>query len=279
MAACFCLTTPALAAPSVSVAVDANTTIPNVVANSIIADGDGTDWTGTPLDYQNHGLTGAGQQTINATVWNTALTDTGLNRVGNISLTDDAQGTFTLGVAFAGDFMQRFITSDIVNGEMILSPTQGDLNRDGFVGINDLNTVLGVWNQNVTPGDPRAGDPSGDGFVGIEDLGHVLGSWNFGTTPPNHNPVEMELPGDLHPDGFVGLYDYKVPQQYWNLAVTPGDGFVGMDDLNVVLTYWNTGTPPADTTTVPEPGTLTLLAVGGALLNRRRRPTQVVRSC
>jgi hypothetical protein len=243
---------------------------------------------GAPLDYQNHGLTGAGQQTINATVWNTALTDTGLNRVGNISLTDDAQGTFTLGVAFAGDFMQRFITSDIVNGEMILSPTQGDLNRDGFVGINDLNTVLGVWNQNVTPGDPRAGDPSGDGFVGIEDLGHVLGSWNFGTTPPNHNPVEMELPGDLHPDGFVGLYDYKVPQQYWNLAVTPGDyqsgdptgdGFVGMDDLNVVLTYWNTGTPPADTTTVPEPGTLTLLAVGGALLNRRRRPTQVVRSC
>jgi hypothetical protein len=58
----------------------------------------------------------------------------------------------------------------------------GDLNSDGFVGIEDLNIVLGNWNQSVPPGDPLA-DPSGDGFVGIEDLNTVLGNWNAGTPP------------------------------------------------------------------------------------------------
>jgi len=61
---------------------------------------------------------------------------------------------------------------------------EGDLNGDGFVGIADLNIVLGTWNQNVTPGYTAFGDPSGDGFVGIEDLNQVLGNWNAGTPPP-----------------------------------------------------------------------------------------------
>jgi hypothetical protein len=65
-----------------------------------------------------------------------------------------------------------------------ITPTlTGDLDGDGFVGIADLNIVLGNWNQNVTAGDPLVGDPSGDGFVGIEDLNTVLGNWNAGTPP------------------------------------------------------------------------------------------------
>ncbi len=63
----------------------------------------------------------------------------------------------------------------------------GDLDADGFVGINDLNIVLANWNQNVPPGDPLA-DPSGDGFVGIDDLTTVLGNWNAGTPPGNNAP-------------------------------------------------------------------------------------------
>jgi hypothetical protein len=62
------------------------------------------------------------------------------------------------------------------------SPLVGDLDGDGFVGIADLNIVLGAWNLNVPPADPLA-DPSGDGFVGIEDLNTVLGNWNAGTPP------------------------------------------------------------------------------------------------
>jgi PEP-CTERM motif len=58
----------------------------------------------------------------------------------------------------------------------------GDLDGDGFVGINDLNIVLSNWNQNVPPANPQA-DPSGDGFVGIDDLNTVLGNWNAGTPP------------------------------------------------------------------------------------------------
>ncbi len=75
----------------------------------------------------------------------------------------------------------------------------GDLNLDGFVGIEDLNLVLGSWNQNVTPGYLLSGDPTGDGFVGIEDLNVVLGNWNAGTPPPPGSivpePASMALLG------------------------------------------------------------------------------------
>ena len=64
-----------------------------------------------------------------------------------------------------------------------ISIPAGDLNGDGFVGIDDLNIVLGNWNQNVNPGSEPEGDPSGDGFVGIDDLNVVLGNWNAGSTP------------------------------------------------------------------------------------------------
>ena len=65
---------------------------------------------------------------------------------------------------------------------------EGDLNADGFVGIGDLNLVLGNWNATVTPGDLLSGDafddPLNPGFVGIGDLNVVLGNWNAGTPPP-----------------------------------------------------------------------------------------------
>jgi fibronectin-binding autotransporter adhesin len=66
--------------------------------------------------------------------------------------------------------------------EVISTALVGDLNADGFVGIADLNIVLGNWNQTIPPGDPLA-DPSGDNFVGIADLNVVLGNWNAGTPP------------------------------------------------------------------------------------------------
>jgi Trypsin/PEP-CTERM motif len=62
-------------------------------------------------------------------------------------------------------------------------PIVGDLNGNGFVGIDDLNIVLGNWNTGVSPGNLGLGDPSGDGFVGIDDLNLVLANWNAGTPP------------------------------------------------------------------------------------------------
>jgi fibronectin-binding autotransporter adhesin len=73
------------------------------------------------------------------------------------------------------------------NTVSVSSALMGDLNFDGFVGIADLNIVLGNWNQNVDAGVWSFGDPSGDGFIGIEDLNTVLGNWNAtwnASTPP-----------------------------------------------------------------------------------------------
>ncbi len=79
---------------------------------------------------------------------------------------------------------------DVVNGNTLrltsLStvPVQaGDLNGDGFVGLDDLDIVLNHWNQNVTANDWLQGDPSGDGYVGLDDLDIVLNNWNAGTPP------------------------------------------------------------------------------------------------
>lgn len=82
-----------------------------------------------------------------------------------------------------------------IDGVMLTAILVGDLDGDGFVGITDLNIVLGEWNEDVPPGNPLA-DPSGDGLVGIEDLNIVLANWNSGIPPSAGNPSIPE-PGTL----------------------------------------------------------------------------------
>ena len=60
---------------------------------------------------------------------------------------------------------------------------EGDYNNDGFVGIDDLNIVLGNWNIFVPSGSLQHGDGNGDGFVGIDDLNQNLANWNAGSPP------------------------------------------------------------------------------------------------
>ncbi len=71
----------------------------------------------------------------------------------------------------------------------------GDLDGDGFVGIDDLNIVLAKWNQQVAARDPLKGDPSGDGFVGIDDLNLILANWNNGTPPLGQAQANIPEPG------------------------------------------------------------------------------------
>jgi phospholipase/lecithinase/hemolysin len=123
-----------------------------------------------------------------------------------------------------------------------LSTIPGDLDFDGFVGINDLNTVLSNWNTNVSPGNPLFGDPTHDGFVGIEDLNLILANWNETRIAP------ASLPGDVTHDDFVGI-----------------------EDLNLILANWNAGTPPDISAMIPEPGTLVTLLVLAAGLSKRPR--------
>jgi len=72
----------------------------------------------------------------------------------------------------------------IIAGDTGIAPILGDLNGDGFVGVDDLNIILGNWNTNVTLGDLLAGDVSSDGFIGVDDLNIILGNWNAGTPLP-----------------------------------------------------------------------------------------------
>ncbi|MEZ6193653.1 MAG: hypothetical protein R3C45_20615 [Phycisphaerales bacterium] len=64
----------------------------------------------------------------------------------------------------------------------------GDLDGDGFVGINDLNLVLSNWNLTVPAANPLA-DANGDNYIGIEDLNAVLGNWNVGTPPADQTNI------------------------------------------------------------------------------------------
>jgi len=86
------------------------------------------------------------------------------------------------------------------------------------------------------------GDANRNGFVDDDDLAILLGNWTgpFGT-------------GRL-----------------WETGDFEGDCDVADDDLNMLLSNW-TGAPPAGAS-VPEPATLSLLALGGLAAMRRKRP-------
>ncbi|XAL98097.1 hypothetical protein OT109_10865 [Phycisphaeraceae bacterium D3-23] len=62
---------------------------------------------------------------------------------------------------------------------------EGDLNTDGFVGVEDLDIVLANWNATVLPYHYAAGDVSGDSFVDGADLAIIQANWGAGNLPGN----------------------------------------------------------------------------------------------
>jgi hypothetical protein len=106
----------------------------------------------------------------------------------------------------------------------------GDLNDDGFVGVEDLNVVLANWNKQVIFGDHASGDPTWDGFVGINDLNVVLANWNNTEPPtavaPSPGTLGLMTAGLLvlipwgrrhrdHSDRRSTQLDHRLPRQKW----------------------------------------------------------------
>ena len=160
---------------------------------------------------------------------------------------------------------------------------------------SDFNTTVAdvAWVA-FTPhnaGTVTIDDPA-NGFIGsaldLEDVELVGFYTEFTTTDGGGvfmtgfsvegTPSAVNLTGDLDGDGFVGIGDLNLVLGNWNLDVPPanpladpsGDNFIGIDDLNTVLGNWNAGTPPTAGAAVPEPATLSLLALGGIAVMRRR---------
>jgi hypothetical protein len=67
-------------------------------------------------------MSGTGPYAVNMLWVNTRTTDTGGNRIGNISLTDDARGTWTLITSFAGGVLVQS-SGVVINGAMVPEPS------------------------------------------------------------------------------------------------------------------------------------------------------------
>ncbi len=126
---------------------------------------------------------------------------------------------------------------DVVGG------TLNDGNQAAFVAGTDANDwqIQAVGNQLQVKytGDAACimGDVNCSGLVDDDDLSLLLANWNSGST--------------------------------WGTGDLNENGTVNDDDLSLLLANWGAGSSPAPEA-VPEPMTITLLALGGLALIRRR---------
>ncbi|GAB4109955.1 MAG: hypothetical protein Kow00105_18680 [Phycisphaeraceae bacterium] len=90
--------------------------------------------------------------------------------------------------ALVHDMVWQTVTSRSETGVLA-----GDLDEDGYIGITDLNHVLGAWGQSVAITD--VADENNDGLVGIGDLNEVLGHWNLGE--PGAESATVPEPGGV----------------------------------------------------------------------------------
>lgn len=156
------------------------------------------------------------------------------------------------------------------------------LTRDGeFNLFGSAFTLDGVAIADLDPGEShvivqRSGVLAGtlaDGSIVAYDLGATD---NGGFTAESSLTVNLVRPGDANTDGFVGVADLDLLLANWGDSVTPfdyrsgdfsGDGLVGQADLDLLTANFGTGTPPGGT--IPEPGTLALIAIAAGFIRRR----------
>ncbi len=141
--------------------------------------------------------------------------------------------------------------------------TPGDFDGDGDVDADDLDLLF----ANVG-GTDLAYDLTGDGLVDSADVDE----WVFNTVPIGENVGTVY--GDFNLDGAVDAGDLALLGTNFGAAGSfgwadgdaNGDGVVDAGDLALLGSNFGTVVHP-----VPEPVTMSLLAIGGAALLRRRK--------
>ena len=158
-----------------------------------------------------------------------------------------------------------------------VSFTPGDYNRDGVVGPADYAYWRSSFGTSVNPGD--GADGNGNGVIDAGD--YVF--WRKIMASGNVIPF---IPGDYNSDGTVGMEDYAVWRSTFGQSVAVGQGADGNGDGIIDAAdyvFWrkimasgsgaSNLTAVNSNTTVPEPGTVVLVSILGAvasLLNLNR---------
>jgi hypothetical protein len=139
----------------------------------------------------------------------------------------------------------------------------GDFDNDGDIDADDIDLLMANLG-----GDPAVYDLTNDGVVDQDDVDE----WVFNIVPIGENIGTVY--GDFNLDGEVNAGDLAllatnygtVGDWGWATGDGNGDGNVDAGDLAMLATNYGTVVHP-----VPEPITMSLLAVGGAVLLRRRK--------
>lgn len=134
-----------------------------------------------------------------------------------------------------------------------------DVDGDGMPG----------WWEGWYGTNPAASDPNGAGAWGYTHLERYL-EWIL-------NPLSVCHYGDINADAAVNVGDLGILAANWGQAGRVygqgdmnGDGLINVGDLGVLAAQWGwSGT--AQPVQVPEPASLTALALGATALLRRRR--------